>query len=58
MSATPRILAFGGSLRRDSALGSAHKAFAADGALTEPARNATVLDLSTKLARHLEKILA
>jgi NAD(P)H-dependent FMN reductase len=40
------------------ALGSAHKAFAADGSLTDPARNATVLGLGAKLAGHLEKMLA
>lgn len=40
------------------ALGSAHKAFNADGSLADPARNATVLDLGAKLARHLEKMLA
>jgi NAD(P)H-dependent FMN reductase len=40
------------------ALGSAHNAFAADGSLADPARNATVLGLGAKLARHLEKMLA
>lgn len=40
------------------ALGSAHSAFAPDGSLTDPARNATVRDLGTKLATHLAKLLA
>ena len=40
------------------ALGSAHNAFASDGSLTDPARNATALGLGAKLARHLAKMLA
>lgn len=40
------------------ALGSAHNAFAPDGSLTDPARDATVRNLGAKLASHLAKLLA
>ena len=40
------------------ALGTAHNAFAPDGTLTDPARNATAHGLGAKLARHLAKMLA
>ena len=40
------------------ALGTAHNAFAPDGTLTDPARNATAHSLGAKLARHLAKMLA
>lgn len=40
------------------ALGSAHNAFAPDGSLTDPSRDATVRNLGAKLANHLAKLMA